>query len=313
MSTINVRTARDVEARTVLRLILAVPGQSAGDIERQVSSFMDYARALSLDLNRQWMAERDGHCVSACTCLESPGRTALLFVPHGATTGCDAETIAHILQHVVRDVSTRMSRVVQCLVAPNDDKNQQALLQSRFRQLAVLRYLECDLTDSSNRGSPTASPGGSLEWVTYDRERHDDFAKLILATYQDSQDCRGLAGVRTIEDIIAGHKATGRFEPHRWSMLLSDERPAACVLLVANPLRPTLELAYMGVHPDFRRCGMGRYVLEHGLVQARRERFSAVTLAVDASNTPARRLYEGRRFRQTLERRAMICLLNSSP
>lgn len=313
MSAINVRTAREVEARTVLRLTLAQPGQSAGDIERQVSSFIDYTRALSLDLKHQWIAERDGRCVSACTCLESPGRTALLFLPNGGTCANDSETTARLLQHVMRDVSTRDIRFVQCLVAPDDDRNRQALAMSRFRQLALLWYLECDVSNLSIGNSPATGPRGLHEWVTYERKRHNDFATLILATYEDSQDCRGLAGIRTIDDIIAGHKAAGRFEPHRWSLLLCDERPAACILLVANPLRPTLELAYIGVHPNFRRCGLGRYVLDHGLGLAERERFSAVTLAVDSANTPARRLYEARNFRRKLERRAMICVLDSSP
>lgn len=313
MSTVRIRAAHDNEARTVLRMVLALPGQSAGNNERQVSSFIEYTRALSLSLDHQWVAEGNGPCVSACTCLESPGRTALLFLPSGLTSDCGAETIGCLLEHVLCEISTRDIRLVQCLIAPTDEWNRAALALAGFRELATLRYMECDVSNHSTAGRPAAPPQGSFEWVTYDRPHHADFARLILATYEDSQDCRGLAGIRGIEDILAGHKAAGRFEPHRWRLLYCDRRPAACILFVENPLRPALELVYVGVHPEFRRRGIGGYVLDYGLSLAQREQFSTVTLAVDAANTPAERLYDARRFRQTLQRRAMIRVLDSSP
>jgi ribosomal protein S18 acetylase RimI-like enzyme len=154
--------------------------------------------------------------------------------------------------------------------------------------------------------------GRAIEWITYDSRHHQAYADLIAATYEDSLDCRGLAGLRRIEDIILGHKSAGRFDPHRWLLLRCDGDAAGCILLGENPLRPALELVYMGVHPHFRRMNVGRYLLQHGLCLACSEDFTAVTLAVDQENIPALTLYRGVGFVETHCRLALIRPLHST-
>ena len=56
-----------------------------------------------------------------------------------------------------------------------------------------------------------------LEWSP---DTLEAIAALIEATYRDSLDCPALAGLRHIEDVMAGHKAAGLFSPHRWLLLL---------------------------------------------------------------------------------------------
>jgi ribosomal protein S18 acetylase RimI-like enzyme len=159
---------------------------------------------------------------------------------------------------------------------------------------------------------PTALSGHEIEWMTYDEPRRQMFTDLIVATYQDSLDCRGLSGLRCIEDIMLGHQAAGRFDPHRWLLLRCDGGAAGCVLFGENPVRPTLELVYMGVHPRFRRMGVGQYILRQGLSLARKEGFASVTLAVDAENAPALAMYKRAGFLQTHSRLAIIRPLRST-
>lgn len=289
-------------------MTLAGPNQSAGELERLVSAFIEYARHMSLDLSRQWLVLADDRPVSACTCLETSGRTAMLFVPAHPTAAA-ADAVTALLRHALAEETRRDVRLVQCLLPPDDQAGRDNLASVGFRDLAILRYLECRLTDHPQPPEPVGPPdvpSSSLEWITYGAEQHQEFADLILATYEGSQDCRGLAGLREIDDIIAGHKAAGRFDPDRWALLRCGGQPAACILLVENPVRVALEVVYTGVHPAYRRQGLGRYVLQYGLSLSQREGCGVVTLAVDSDNTAAGRLYDEQGFRQTLARRAMI-------
>ena len=71
---------------------------------------------------------------------------------------------------------------------------------------------------------------------------------------------------------------------------------------------PSLELAYMGIHPHFRGKGLGRLLLLRGLAQARREGFASVTLAVDSNNGPALSLYESMGFRENVRSTGLLTL-----
>jgi ribosomal protein S18 acetylase RimI-like enzyme len=46
------------------------------------------------------------------------------------------------------------------------------------------------------------------------------------------------------------------------------------------------------VHPDFRRQGIGRKLVEHSIAEARRRGFDALMFNLVFESNPARRLYE---------------------
>ncbi len=309
MADLRIEAIDPDRTRDVLRMALASPDQSPADLERHVSGFIQYARRMSLSLRQHWMALRGGRPVSACVCLEFPGRTAMLFIPHGAATEADDDVTVRLVRHALSGAAERDIRVVQCLLDPFDKDNHRCLRSAGMSDLAILQYMDHEIADTDTTAlaiTPDAFQDTQLAWITYDEPNHQAFANLILATYEDSLDCRGLTGLRDIEDVLAGHRSAGLFLSRRWSLLRVDRQPAACILLAESPLRPALEVVYMGVHPSFRRRGVGRFTLDHGLTLARREGFRVVTLAVDAENAPALRLYRRHAFRQTLERRAMI-------
>jgi [ribosomal protein S18]-alanine N-acetyltransferase len=52
-----------------------------------------------------------------------------------------------------------------------------------------------------------------------------------------------------------------------------------------------VDIHNIAVHPDFRRQGIGRLLLEQVIVAARRQERLRVTLDVRFSNTPAQNLY----------------------
>lgn len=310
-----IEPAAPEDLRSVLRLTLATPDQPRAELERQVNAFIRHAREMRLDLTRQWVCKDGDRIVDAATCLESPGRTALLFLPDGRTAEADTPAADDLVRHVVEQESRRPVRLLQCLVNPDDVERFDMLRRLGFIDLATLRYMEWNAKGQTARAGPVRLSGireRDVRWDTYAPASHADFARLIAETYRRSRDCPGLHGLRDIEDVIAGHKATGRFDPRRWLLLRNVNEPVGCILFGENPLRPTLELTYMGVHPDRRRNNVGKYILQHGLSLARRERFHAVTLAVDADNAPALALYDWAGFRETIRRRALILALEST-
>lgn len=301
------------DVRKVLRMTLSTPGMTPAQVESHVSGFLQFAREMNLDVSRQWMLSQEGGVLTACSCLESPGRAVMLFIPASGTAGGQGVSPrAEIARKVVDDEARRGQRLAQCLIEPGDSDAEAALRMAGFEIVAELIYMECGNPAPLRRGMHAASSDSDVSCVCYDESRHLQFAALLERTYVGSLDCPGLQGLRETEDIIAGHKAAGRFAPHRWLMLLKNNRPAGCIFLCEHPLRRIVELVYMGVSPDFRGQGLAANLLARGLELAHHEDFEKVTLAVDSKNEPALRLYRRFGFTETLRRVAMVRALHST-
>lgn len=315
MTPFNFQQLPSDQARKVLRLTLAMPGQSLGDVEAQVSTFINHSRALNLDLGGQWLAMDRGRIAAACSSIASPGRTGVLFLPAYGLSGGSESAQASLIELVISDLHRRNIRLAQCLLHLDDRYNERILLRGCFRPIAELIYLErlvCTDTAFECAGLKGDGEPSALFWDEYNPSSHRDFAELIIQSYQGSLDCPALTGLREIEDIIAGHKAVGLFQSHRWRLARLKGRAVGCILLGENPLRRVLEVAYMGVHPDFRSRGIGRALLDETVKLAYRERFEKVALAVDAANVPATRLYNSVGFVENARRRALIRDLHST-
>lgn len=305
--TLDISLATPAERRNVLRLCLARRHQSPVELERQVSAFMDYARALSIDLNHLWICRNGHRDVSACACIRSPGRSAMLLLPSTHVHPADPRAIRAMLGRIHTSLFSNGVELIQGLVEEDDNLLRDALKGEAFEEIALLRYLERPLEGSSIDAPPPAelSPF-KLHWHEYSTGRHDLFASSILRTYEASLDCPLLSRLRDIEDVIAGHKASGIFKPELWRLLMHGDEPAGCALLASHPLRPMVEVVYMGVLPNYRNHRVGRFILGTVLRAAQAQGFNAVTLAVDSANGPGRKLYSHFGFTETTTRRALI-------
>jgi ribosomal protein S18 acetylase RimI-like enzyme len=150
-----------------------------------------------------------------------------------------------------------------------------------------------------------------MRWQTYSPALHERFAQTILASYGGSLDCPGLNGIRDIEDVIAGHKATGEFDPRLWFLLESgdgrDQGAAAGVLLLSRlPHADNVELVYLGLTPAARGKGLGDVMMRQALHAVAAEGLSRLSLAVDSTNTPALHLYYRHGMQRIGSRVAMI-------
>lgn len=307
MSQPLIRPAAAGERRTALRLSLAAPHQSSGELENQVNGFIEHCRALSLSFDRQFVAEVNGRPVAACTCIAWPGRTGMVMLGPGRTPAL-ISTLVELVALAVRSSSDDDIRLFQSLPLTDDSAIEAALLGAGFSNLAVLHYLErtVDSIESLRPAPPRGFHACDLTFETYEECRLEAWQALIHDSYDGSLDCPGLSGLRDMTDILDGHRGGGLFSPDHWLMLHHRGQPAGVMMLNAHPLRPVLEVAYTGVHPRLRGRGIGRYLVLKAFELAADNGYSAVTLAVDERNHPARAIYESAGFIFTGSRRAMI-------
>jgi ribosomal protein S18 acetylase RimI-like enzyme len=112
-------------------------------------------------------------------------------------------------------------------------------------------------------------------------------------------------GIRRIDDVLQGYRATGHFDPERWLMVRHQGEPIGCLILTAYPEHSTWELIYMGILPAARGRGWGVEIVRHALWLARRAAPKRLVLAVDAANEPALRMYAAAGF-QAWDRRSVF-------
>ena len=290
--------ATDVEREQVLALLLT--GRATHQ-DPSVGPFISFAKDHRLCLDELWTARRHGNPVAALLLVPSPGRTAMVFVSPmgGAATGL---VVAGLVQAVCSDQDPSRTRLLQALLDPQQRREAKTLETAGFKRLSELIYMEravdvpptpLDLDDSFE----------VLQWS--DRNR-DCFAEAILASYEQTLDCPDLVGLRHIDDIIAGHMATGVFHRELWCALRHGGQPVAVMLLNMVPPRRSMELVYLGISVAWRGRGLGRKLLRHGIGLAGRYGAVSMILAVDRRNKPALRIYRSDRFTSTARKVALI-------
>ncbi|MHC4127185.1 MAG: GNAT family N-acetyltransferase [Planctomycetota bacterium] len=303
-SIVQVGATRRSEA--IERLVSTGPATD----RRAVQHFLHYAEANAVSLDGLWSRlGPDGRFDSTVLAVPSPGRTAMVFASHPAAA-TQTESIAQLIDHACRQVAAWGVELAQALLDPSEDLDHRMLEAAGFLELAVLSYQERPIAKTTPP-RPQWPPGVRVRVEPYRNELERDLATILNRSYEQTLDCPGLYGLRRTEDIIAGHKATGRFDPSLWTLLWVDEQPAGVALINPFPGHKTSELVYIGLAPFARGRGLGRPLLRHGLclLQGRRER--SLTLAVDQRNTPALALYGAEGFQQAVLRVAMIRSLRS--
>jgi ribosomal protein S18 acetylase RimI-like enzyme len=138
-----------------------------------------------------------------------------------------------------------------------------------------------------------------------------------VQSYRESLDCPALNGLRDVEDVIAGHKASGggidAFDPSWWFLLRERGEPLA-VLLLARTAAPhaAAELVYLGLVPAARGRGVGDILMRQALhvvsssIDDRSTNTASLALAVDARNKPALNLYHRHGLRRVGCKRALM-------
>ncbi|HUW82287.1 MAG TPA: GNAT family N-acetyltransferase [Phycisphaerae bacterium] len=278
---------------------------SSLEVSRQVEAFASFAESQNLSLDLQWLIERNGRARAACMLICSPGRCGTVLLSD-AIEPADRAEAASALAELVTTAGRCRLRLVQALLEM-DFAGTDLLAGAGFARVGELQYMERPI------GGPVRHrPDAGLEWVTYGRQRHATFAQVIEASYEGSLDCPALTGVREIEEVIEAHKAAGVFEPNGWLLLMCEGQPVGVLLLTSVIYRPALEIVYMGLIPQARGRGLAHVLVQRAIAEAQQRGVGALMLAVDAGNTPARRVYTANGFGTTTERQVWLHVLDRS-
>ena len=272
------------------------------DREPAVDEFLRFATDQSLSLEELWLAEIDGKAVASVLLVTSPGRTALLFLsPLGAAA--EAGIVSELIRTACLAQPAGSLHLIQALLDPAQREQRGVLEQSGFSLLARLEYMQRSLDRSTSPDVVWPEGCAVTTWSEPSRER---FRRAIEGSYEGTLDCPGLLGLRDMEDVLAGHMATGQFDPAMWFLLEHEGEPAGVILLNEVVQGGAFELVYLGLTPAFRSKGLADRLLEHGLGAAARRGAESVLLAVDEQNEPAMRLYRRAKFQSTGHKVAMI-------
>jgi ribosomal protein S18 acetylase RimI-like enzyme len=244
-----------------------------------------------------------GTLAGAVVCTTVPGRGSLLWppvVPRRDTPDLE-DALVRCACAWLRE---RGARLAQCLLTDEQVAIAAPLLRAGFAHITDLYYLRHPLVlDALFLGA-----SARLVFEPYDPARPGAFHRTLEQTYAASLDCPELSGLRTVEAVIEGHQAQGKFDPARWWLVRHRGDAVGVLLLMEQPGGGDHEVVYMGVVPAARRRGFGREMLLHALCEAKAAGAAAVTLSVDGRNRPARELYRRVGF-DGCDRRAVYLLV----
>ncbi len=281
-------------------LAVLLTGQSTA-AESAVDGFLNFASQNQLDLDDIWVAQCEGRWVAATLMVPCAGRTVMVFLSP-LTKRQSVPIVAQLLQTASQSLPPGETTIIQALLDPGQDLAAQALVQAGFTRLADLLYLNCVLRQPP---PPPVWPA-ELTMTTWHQGPTELFEQTIAESYHETRDYPGLLGLRQIPDIIQGHMKTGRFNPDCWFAWHHDGRPVGVMLLNDLPQRHAMELVYLGLVPGWRRRGLGRQMMHHGLDVTWNQGTRAMVCAVDQSNTPAVTLYRSLQFVATGRKVAFI-------
>ncbi len=299
----GVRLARASPAERREALAVLLTGRRRPD-DPAVDPFLEFAREHELRLDDLWGAWEGPRLAAAALIVPGVGATGMLFVSPVASSG-RAELAGRLVAQAVRHVDGSALHLLQTLLEPGQDLQRRAIEAGGFHFLAELIYMQ-------RAGKPLAElppvmrAGKPLRVTPWSEARRPAFAQAIAASYEGTLDCPGLLGLREMDDIIAGHMATGRFDPRHWTLYRDGDQPLAVMLLAEATNGSGMELVYLGLTPAARGQGLATTLMHHALDAAAGCGHGKLFLAVDAANRPALKLYRGLGFRSTVRKTALI-------
>jgi ribosomal protein S18 acetylase RimI-like enzyme len=256
---------------------------------RLIAEALGEAERGLIDLSGLWIARRRGRIMGALLTQPLAGRAAAVWAPEvDATWGRSATAVA-LVRAALEDLRSRGFLIAQALLDESAPRHGAAdLAGGGMPQVTELIYLERP-TSAPIYIRPGVPP---LLWQGFGIATEAEFRNVLQATYQGSLDMPELEGIRSLDDILASHRAGGRFSAGRWQVgRVGGEPTTAAVLLLSElPDRDAWEVAYLGLTPSARGRGLGRAVLAHALEMAA-PHVPRIELAVDVRNHPATRLY----------------------
>jgi GNAT superfamily N-acetyltransferase len=298
--------------------------------QEAVTRFIENAPELGIDLGLiAAVVERGGSPAArvrqACMPVIGAGRTVMVFVSgpgaahkYGSHEEQARERGGALLaaMRLVRDAHGQRANLIQALAEPGETWAIDGYRQAGLRQIAELLYLSRPMRLDEARSvaghdgiveslSGTWPPGVRVRTLQGNAADEQALERALDVSYQDTLDCPELAGLRTLPDIVASHRAVGEYDPNLWWLVEHQGAATGCTLLNHCPQQHCVELVYVGLAPALRGVSLGARLMESAIgAAAGLER--ELRCAVDSRNAPARRMYERLGFREVGRRIAFI-------
>jgi mycothiol synthase len=257
----------------------------------RVNHALKLVREKELDAAGVWVIRGRSGLLGAMVCMPVPGASALVWPPQAAVA--DGKQIEDtLLRAALRWVRQRGARLAQTLLAPGEVALAAPIERNGFTHITQLWYLKHDL------GLPPEllQPSRELRYLNYTQCDRTLFHQTLLATYEGTEDCPEVNGVRTLDEIIEGHQAQGVHDPRRWWLAFDGAQAAGVLILCELADWQGWDISYLGIVPAQRRRGIGKELTRKAIGDAQAAQASQLTLSVDKRNQPAWQLYRGLGF-----------------
>jgi ribosomal protein S18 acetylase RimI-like enzyme len=280
---LTIEPARADELAEAFGLLFCRP---EGQREGRVANALRLVQTGELNPAGVLVARANDGIRGAIICMPVPGASGLLWPPQvrgEAPTAVEDE----LVRHAVSWLRQRGARLGQALLAPAETPLANPLERNGFTHVTTLWYMRHDL----DLPYGLVRAADRLVYQSYADGSPDLFHRTLLRTYEETLDCPEVSGVRSLDEVLEGHRAQGTYDPGRWWLALDGDRPVGVLLLTGLTEWAAWEVAYVGIVPEARRRGWGRELLHKALRAAHASEAAHLTLSVDARNRPAWRLY----------------------
>lgn len=254
------------------------------------------------------LVARDGQdIVGVQVAIPLAGASGLFWLPQVRARTDEGRLTDDLVHSALAWLGGLGIKIAQAILEPGQLGQANPLLRNGFNHLTSLQYYRHYFHPPS-----LFSPGADasrLAALRLEPFRPDDpglFHQTLPRTYEGTRDCPELNDRRTVEEIILGHQAQGRFRPERWRLAFLNEQPAGVVLATEMFDDLGWDLSYVGVVPAMRRRGLGRALTAWALHAAHEAGAEQMILAVDVRNEPALRMYESMGFQPTERREVLL-------
>ncbi len=274
-----------------------------------VDHFLTYARENRIDTSRVYGTFRQNRLIASVMLVPGPGKVVTVYA---SPPGREAlpQDLANLVHWAANAQNPDHTRLIQAILDPWQTTEEMIFTQAGFNRLATLSYLQ--MGPVANRSDLTDLLPTDLQIRTWNQTNIPLFERAILDSYIQTLDCPGLVGVRDISDVLEGHRAAGTFTPGWWFVLMKDENPAGVMLLSPLTDKTTVEVVYLGLHPDYRGKKIGEKLLNGAQGIAFRFGYRNLSLAADENNPGAIKLYTRLGFRPYTRKVAMILVLGKT-
>lgn len=304
----EIREISGHEVRKSLTVLLREAHDDPVVAAQRAESFEVLAGKKKFDLNRQLVVSQDDEIIFSSFLMPHDGGSAFLFISDPRNISLQWQAMAETALRQLIESASADYKFLQLMLEPEDTGRIALARRVGFKLGSEMHYMYRQI--SSKVGAVRIPP--RVNWQVYSERNHELFAETIEKTWKESRDCNFICNLRTVEDCMAGYKASASyFDRSHWSLMLIDKTPAGVCLLSPLMAKDNVELTYTGVVPEFRGRGLGKVMLNRAMALCAIDGFRVMTLAVDSRNHYARSLYNEVGFKDMFIKAAYFYAINN--